>query len=461
MRFPAGLLRNVVAKAKKRGIELQIIDKRPEPAPVLPLPKSCSHFYDFQQEAIEAALKYKRGIIQIATSGGKTETAIGLALRVNMPSLFLVDEKGLVRQAMKRWQKITGKHAGIIAEGKVDPRYFTVATLQTLKQRLKTCHPEVVSYVKHSVGCVIFDEAHILGAKSYFKTAVSIPNAAYRIGLSATPIGRSDKMDAYVIGATGKPIYKMSISALVARGKAAKATVIFYRYPGAKSLRMGARPFHKLYRAGIVDEEARNRAILRICMITPKPILIFFERQVHGYKLLNMIQQLGLKVRLVQGSSSGKERMQLAHQLDRGKIDVLLCSKVFNKGTNIPGVRSGINAAGYKAVITATQKLGRTMRITDFKTRFWFWDLVDAHHDTLLRHSQERARVYKREGLDFHTVSKLQDAIQLFDAKVEPVMSTPEGEATRASSESIAVVTAPPVYTLAPRMAFCEKGIIS
>jgi len=412
-RFPAGLLGTAYRRLKRKGYDVQVIDDRPDPPKIKPLPKSCSHLYDYQKAAVRACLKRRHGIVRIATGGGKTEVAVGLASRVNCPTLFLVDERSLVQQARERWAKITGKPAGIIGEGRFEPNMeFTVATLQTLQRRLKRADPALVAYLLE-VGCLIVDEAHVLGAKTYYRTVMSIPNAYYRIGLSATPTGRSDQRDAYVIGAMGPIIYKATIEKLVEQKKLAKALVLFYRYPGALNLEDYSAKWHHLYLMGMVREAARNRAIIRICKITPRPILVFFDRKAHGWILKDLLEEQGYNVEIVYGIHKGEERLKLARQLGSGELDVLLASKVFNKGVDIPEIRSAVNAAGYKAAITSMQKLGRPMRVSDGKVQFVYWDTVDDHHPTLLRHSRYRARIYKREGLELRLVDSLKEAVEI------------------------------------------------
>jgi len=424
------------------GQQLQVVDNRPDPKPIKPLPKSCQHLFKFQREAVDTILEKRNGIIKLPTGAGKTEIGIAIACRVNTKTLWLVDEKGLAKQAMDRWYKITGRPAGLIGDNTVFIGQFTVAMLQSIRSRLQRSDEMVKAYLKR-VGCVIVDECHIAAAKSYYKTIISIPKAVYRIGLSATPTGRSDKKDAYVVGALGPVRYKAKIDQLVELGRLAKAMVIFYRYPGATFLGDEPMKWHILYEQAIVREEARNRAIIRICKVTPKPTLVFFERKRHGFALLDALQQEGFNVEIVYGAHSGTDRMKLAGKLNRGELDVLLASRVFNKGIDIPEIRSAVNAAGYKAVITSMQKMGRPMRASEVsgKDQFVYWDMIDGHHDTLLQHSRDRSRTYRREGLAVLATDSLADAMEklvqiglvnrrgeLIGVKAPPALEWPRAE---------------------------------
>jgi len=421
MRFPSGLLPDVLKRAGEKQIPVEVVDDRPDLPQINPLPSSCSHLFDYQKAAVDACIEHKFGIVKLPTGSGKTELAVGLASRVQGSTLFLVDERALLRQAMERWEAITGEKAGIIGEGRVETARFTVSTFQSLSAKLKAGNREVLDFVC-SVVCLMVDEAQVLGARTYYKTVISVPNAVFRIGLSATPTGRSDKRDAYVVGATGPVIYTIPISTLVDRGRLAEALVLFYKFPGAREMVGASGKWHRLYRRGIVQEDARNRAVVRICRVTPLPVLVFFEQKRHGYILLQMLIDAGFNAKIVHGAFKGKERIELAKALSAGDLDVLLCSKVFNKGIDIPGIKSAVNAAGYKAPITAMQKMGRPMRVAAGKTKFVFWDLVDKHHETLMRHSRERARVYRKEGLALVVVDNLRDAVQKIEQVFTPVL---------------------------------------
>jgi superfamily II DNA or RNA helicase len=408
--FPAGLFPIVEDLAKQDNIKLRIVDKRPEPPPVLPLPEKLqSYLYDYQQEAVEAILERRSGIIKLPTGSGKTNVAVAFAMRANCRVAFLVDETSLLQQAANRWKSITGKDVGTWD----DPSEFNPVTLQTLKSKLEKKDQQAIDFV-NSTDCVIFDECHIGAARTYYRVTQSFRNTIYRLGLSATPIGRSDSKDLMVVGSLGPIIYEKSVEDLQGYGRLAKGLALFYRYPGGETIDDSDKWLEK-YRYGIVKNEARNRSIVRICKVTPKPVLVFFDWKQQGFELLSLLQKKEISCDIVYGVHDTEARERAKKVLAKGEIDVLLCSKIFNKGQDIPEVRSAINAAGMKAFIMSTQKPGRTMRTAKGKSLFVYWDLLDDSCFTLLEQSRRRASTYM-ETMDVKVVKNLKEATEALRA---------------------------------------------
>lgn len=413
-RFPSGLLHGIIRRAERSGVSLEITHEMSnDESLVLSEPPMWSGLYEYQQEAAEIALNKRRGILAIATGGGKTRTAFGIIERVDGPSLFLANEVALVAQSRESYCEVTGHDAGFIGDGVVDLQPVTFGTFQTVKARRKT----LVPYLK-TVTCAIFDECHVAAAKTLWGVAMRIPNAAFRIGLTATPKGRSDGLDAYTTAAIGPVIYRLGINDLTYKyGKLAKLKVIFYAYPGASEIH--AREWHNVRTLGIVRCEARNRAIKRICKLTPKPVLVFYELKSHGRILQDMLES-DFEVMRVDGSSSMEERTRARKALDRGDIDILLASKIFNQGTDIPRVKSCVNAAGMKANIPAIQRLGRGLRrVEGEKESVVFWDLWDRHHATLQRHSDKKKSTYEELGLIVFVTKALETASAWINTKAK------------------------------------------
>jgi len=409
-RFPSGLLSMARKKGCRRSIIFKVNDTRLRPPVPKPLPKTMDHLKDFQKDAIEVALSHGNGIWYHPTGAGKTEMAIGLALRAAVPTLFLVNEKSLLLQASERWKGLTGTSARFVGqEPVVKSTGLYIGMFQTIYSRRH--EPELARFLRKRIKCVITDECHILGARTFWEVMMLCEGAFYRIGMSATPLSRSDGMNIYTVAATGGIIHQIKINELT-DGEDARLVspkIVFYDYPGQEDVPWPGR-WDLLYKKGIVRAKARNRAIIRLCKVATKPCLVFFEWKSHGYELRDELEAEDYKVEIVHGNVDGVERRKLVKRLDSGDIEILVASKVFQQGVDIPNLKSCINAAGMKSEIKSLQKLGRGMRKTDTKIDVEYFDLIDKHNDSLLTQSWARVETYEKAGLEVKVVKKLKEA---------------------------------------------------
>lgn len=133
--FPTGLAPRIVRFLKEQGHTVSIEKDLPKTFEsekmkgITPL----SNLRGYQKEAIQEALKYKRGIWQMVTGSGKTESAIGLVGALKRPTIFFVHTKELVDQTIARFQKyFPDIKVGKIGEGIIDPGQVTVASIPTV-----------------------------------------------------------------------------------------------------------------------------------------------------------------------------------------------------------------------------------------------------------------------------------------------------------------------------------------
>jgi superfamily II DNA or RNA helicase len=306
-----------------------------------------------------------------------------------------------VNQTARAYHELTNDNASLITSDNIKIRKFNIATLQTLNSISKT---KDLQKLFSGVECIIADECHILGAGTYYKTLLSLP-APWRIGLSATPTNRTDSLDPLVVAATGGIIHEIKMIDMIEANNLAHPYIIFYNYSNEKY----KYPHYK-YKDVITLNKNRNIAILEMCLLAPKPCLLFYEYKEHGYLLNKNLKNLGVNSDIVHGGHNGFQRDEAIQDLVNGEIDILLTSRIFNKGVNIPELRSCINGAGWKAYIPTIQKLGRGTRKTEDKDKIIYFDFMDVENATSWSHSKERMQSYLSEDLnveDFSTISDI------------------------------------------------------
>ena len=92
--------------------------------------------YPYQEEAVEAALKYKNGILVMPCGAGKTITGLSVIARIGGRALWLTHTQDLLNQSLDKAKSIFNddvKSYGIITAGKVNVgSSITFATIQTL-----------------------------------------------------------------------------------------------------------------------------------------------------------------------------------------------------------------------------------------------------------------------------------------------------------------------------------------
>lgn len=411
-RFPIGFLDKVIKRFNPTVIDNRDFDRITiHPTSTIPF-----SLYDYQLDTVEAALKKRNGVLQLPTASGKTRIAIAIACCLDCNTLFLVDETTLSTQTRQTYETLTGKESGFIGATQkgliVRPEKFTVGKLRSL--HIHANNEKIQNYLS-TVDCIIIDEVHISASQTTFKTIQSIP-ALFRYGLSATPKGRSDGLDALIFGCTGPIIYKISVPTLVKKGRIANPIVRFVEYDTTTNKDLESKHSYQYCREyGIIKHKNRNIALLKIAKITPKPIIVFYDVIKHGISLYNAFKKLGYVTEFLSGKDPSYIRNRAKDAIEEEETEVLVVSRIFNKGVDIPKIRSCINASGMKSPIQAIQKLGRGTRIAEGKQEIYYWDFYDSSCRILEKHSVARISTYKAYEIPVEVVT-VDELIQISTA---------------------------------------------
>ena len=399
--FPAGFVPMIAKHALAAGIRMELLDRRAIPCPP-DLTADLGWLRDYQLGAVDAAVVSARGIWRVPTGGGKTESAVGLSLRVPCRWLFLVHRFGLADQAAARFELRTGKAAGRIGEGTWAPNdRVTCATFQTLSKRLQDGDPKALALIESAEG-VIVDEGHVLPAGSFAFVMNRARRAYYRIAMSGTPLDRGDQRSILTIGMTGPVIYRIRPEVLIAAGVLSRPRIRMIRVVQEPT----ANTWSEVYRQCVVDSPIRNAAVLSAIKRAAKPCLVFVKDIDHGRTLAKLVSRAGIACDFVWGSNSSEERKASIKRLIRGDHEALIASVIFNEGVDIPELRSVVIASGGKSTIAALQRIGRGMRVKKdatgnvVKDEFEVYDFQDEGDRWLQRHTRARVAAYMREGFE-------------------------------------------------------------
>ncbi len=197
------------------GCDVDSIDERTDGDPELWMPDGgYTHrlkMRDYQTLVGDAIVEWEQGLVKSPTGSGKTSAMIAAAVRVGLPTLFVVHTGALLEQWVTRLAielNIERPAIGILGDGKKRILPITVGTQQTLCR----CVP----LIRDRFGFVGYDEVHLFAASTFAKLVDEMP-ARFRIGVS-DDVTRKDRKEFLLYDLFGEQIATVKREELVARG---------------------------------------------------------------------------------------------------------------------------------------------------------------------------------------------------------------------------------------------------
>lgn len=406
--FPSGFVDQVVQELDKADCPYLLEDTRDYEAvdPVYVLPDGTS-LYDFQRNAVNTFLTYQRGILKLATGGGKTETSACIVKAVGGNTIWAVGRLRLLHQTHERLQRRLGCKIGRIGEGICEIEPITVAMIQSLQQAIKSDNTEVLEFVK-SCKLIVGDECHHLKSCSW-NDVFSICDASWRLGLTATPSLSGPGMS--LIGMVGKVLVDIPAVDLIAAGRLVPPRIWFCKF-GEKSKLPKKTHYQTIYKDLIVNNVKRNELIKDVAKVfkeEKKSCLILVKRINHGEILADMLCYFGIKSDYLQGSVSEPDRKVMMEKLFDGRLDcVVATTELVSEGIDLPELRALINATGTRgggnksededSGAQTLQILGRLLRKSEGKKYCDYVDIADRTHKSLIEASLDRVQTLEQEG---------------------------------------------------------------
>lgn len=426
-KFPAGLWPRVCRVLAEHEVEYELLEAagtvvRGENG--LGAQAVCKPLRDYQQRALEAALRERRGIVQMATGGGKTLLAAHLIRQIGRPTFFFVHTLDLLYQSAEVFREELGLDVGLLGDGQACLRSVTVATIQTVmrafgaappvkrkskksaeedgdddlarEERLTnldeaTCHQ--VREAIEAAGVVIFDECHHVPADSFYKIAMHTHEAGWRFGLSATP-WRDDCHDLLLEAALGEKISITNLSDLIERQFLVPPRIRMARAPRLRLNPRGLR-YPDCYQQAIVENQERNRVIAaqaRDWAAEGRSVLILVAQVTHGRALLELLPEANF----VHGSLDSASRQQALRELEQKLRPLMIATTLADEGLDIPSLDAVILGGGGKSQTRAYQRIGRALRPGPGKTEALVLDFLD-DAPYLREHSEARLTLYRQE----------------------------------------------------------------
>lgn len=405
--FPSGLLYIVEDVLERNYVEYTIIG-REFPDIIGDIDIESTKLRDYQLNAVIKAVEAGRGLIHIATAGGKSYVALGIIKLVGRKSLIVVHRKELADQFMNHCDTFGFKSARL--QGIKSMRFYNskdweaadvyIAMFQTLhSSRIK--EPTIFYNLVKNIEVFICDEVHRTGSNTYYKTMMEFDDTPYRFGMSATVEGRSDGADMLLRAVTGDVVVRETEESLMDGGWIATPD-IYMIYTNAEHDSMYE--WDSVYREGIVNNVERNENIVNATIKlvkSGKMVLVLCNYIAHGMTLLEQINAAMPsnlpQVAFIHGSTPKSIREGELNRFRKADTLCLIMSSVGREGVDIPACDAVVVAEGMKSRILASQRAGRALR-SNSSGKAIIVDFIDKDDGMLLKHSRVRARVYKDRG---------------------------------------------------------------
>lgn len=366
--------------------------------------------YPYQIEARDEILKYQRGIIRLATGGGKTIVAALMTAELGKKTIIYVIGKDLLYQIHELFSSLFGE-VGIIGDSKCEIKDINIATIWTIGQALglkvkrsqdeidgekklsKNKHKEIRDLM-HETRVHIFDECHLASCNTIQEIAKSIkPEHIY--GMSASP-WRDDNSDLLIESILGHTVVNISASYLIDRDYLVQPIIKFLPVPQLKE--DIPNQYMTIYRKYVVENEQRNDMVVRGAERLVEQgykTLVLYNSLDHGDMLFEKISSR-LPCALLSGKDSSDDRNEVKDKLENGGLDCIIASRIFDIGVDLPCLSGLVVASSGKSSVRALQRIGRVLRkypnkkqaaVIDFKDQAKFLD----------KHSLARRKIYKSE----------------------------------------------------------------
>jgi len=369
----------------------------------------------FQQEAIDAWLPQRQGVVVLPTGAGKTFVAMMAIEAVARSALVVVPTLELVRQWFQSLSEAFPHPVGAIGGGDYNPQPLTVITYDSAYNHME--------HLGNRYGLIIFDECHHLPSETYSLAARSCL-APYRLGLSATP-ERADGRHSLLDQLIGPTLYRRDVVELAGDYLADYSTqqVIIELTDDERQDYQRERGIYKdfIISQGIrlssptgwsefVMRSARSQAGRRamkafqrqrqLAFAAPSKLLMV-ERLLHKHrrdKTLLFTQNNDTAYHVAQRflipvithQTKPTERAEILSGFAEGRYRAVVTSKVLNEGVDVPDANVAIVISGSGSVREHVQRLGRILRRGSGDKQATLYELIAA--DTSEAYTSARRR---------------------------------------------------------------------
>lgn len=358
--------------------EIQLEDGEPLDFELRKTTKSGAPFEirDYQKASAAALVGNKGpgtgfGTIVLPCGAGKTIVGMEIMSLLKTSTLIISTNISAVHQWIQELLDKTNLSEDQIAEYTGESKTIkqvTVATYQILTWRPEKDgpYPHFSIFKERRWGLIIYDEVHMLPAPVF--RVVAELQAVRRVGLTATLV-REDGCEGFVFSLVGPKRYDVPWKELEKIGWIATAECVEVRLnlPSDSEITYAVAPAKLKHR--IASENPQKHEVVRelIKRFPNDKILVIGQ-------YLNQLAELSkmLSAPIITGKTPNAERDKIYDDFRKGKIHVLVVSKVANFAIDLPDASIAIQVSGtFGSRQEEAQRLGRILRPKDRKSRFF------------------------------------------------------------------------------------------
>ena len=334
------------------------------------------------------------GVLSLPCGYGKTTVALALSAHLKVRTMIVVHKEFLANQWVDKIRDFCpgatiGRVQGDIFDVEKD---FVIALIQTM------CMREFDSKAFDSIGFLIVDEAHHIGAPAFSQFMFKIC-PQFTLGLTATP-ERKDGLTRLLYWFLGPEFFRVERT----NQGTTKVVTLHYTSDAFKEAPPVTR-FGKINMAAMINVltelEDRNRLIYDVAVkavLDKRRVLILSDRRDHCIYFQNMF---GSKSGLYIGGMKESDLNESAQ-----KPIVVATFQLAHEGLDIPVLDTVILATPKSDI---KQSIGRIMRETKGKMNApLIYDVFD-HWSVFTSMYRKRCVVYREGGFEFEFENKIEE----------------------------------------------------
>ena len=368
---------------------------------------------DYQESIVNTCITLGRGVVVLATAGGKTLTMASLiqayynmSNKQQFTCLVIVPDIGLVNQTNSDFQEygVSFSHCKWSGNNQLNLQCNVIVCNMGILQSKKSD----LSFLPH-VDLLVIDEVHKLRSGNKINKILDKIETTSRFGFTGTmPENKEDQWN--VIGKIGPILYTKNSYELREEDYIAPAKVLVLRlryqnYQPEYGYDHNFNPLKK-YKEELEylhTSKFRNEIIKRLCMNFNNNALLLVDYIDHG-KLLHANLSTTLKdkqVYFIRGDMEIDEREKIRKLMEKSNNVVCVAiSKIFSTGINIKNLHYIMFCSGGKAKVKIIQSIGRGLRQHKSKTLLKIIDIADQLRYGK-QHMKKRVQLYDEENFKY------------------------------------------------------------